>query len=61
MPTYPSWRPKRDIDHVMVSEGIVVRKAQTINFTMSDHLPLAIEVLIEGIEGRREPSLYAAA
>ncbi len=49
--TYPSWKPRRDIDHVLVSEGIVVKKAHTIKFAMSDHLPLAIEVLIIGSGG----------
>jgi len=48
MATYPSWKPCRDIDHVLVSKGIVVKKAQTIKFAMSDHLPLAIEVIIMG-------------
>ena len=61
MPTYPSWRPMRDIDHVLVSEGIMIRKAHVVNFTLSDHLPLAIEALIEGTEGRQEPALPEAA
>jgi endonuclease/exonuclease/phosphatase family metal-dependent hydrolase len=61
MATYPSWKPRRDIDHMLVSEGIVVRKARTINFAMSDHLPLAIEVLIMGSGGLRESVLPEAA
>jgi endonuclease/exonuclease/phosphatase family metal-dependent hydrolase len=59
--TYPSWKPRRDIDHVLVSEGIIVRKAQTINFAMSDHLPLAIEVLIMRSGGLHESVLPEAA
>ncbi len=61
MLTYPSWRPSRDIDHVLVSEGVIIRKAHVVNFTMSDHLPLAIEALIEDDEGRHVSSLPAAA
>jgi endonuclease/exonuclease/phosphatase family metal-dependent hydrolase len=59
--TYPSWKPRRDIDHVLVSQGIVVRKAQTINFAMSDHLPLAIEILIMRSGGQHESQLPEAA
>ncbi len=46
MPTYPSWNPRRDIDHILVSEGISISRARTIDFPMSDHLPLAIEAVI---------------
>ncbi|HVN72499.1 MAG TPA: endonuclease/exonuclease/phosphatase family protein [Desulfomonilia bacterium] len=60
MPTYPSWRPMRDLDHFMVSEGIIITKAQVIDFPMSDHLPLAIEALIEG-SGRQHNSSWPAA
>jgi len=60
MPTYPSWKPCRDIDHVLVSEGIRIRKAQVLDFAMSDHLPLAIEALIEGTR-RKVPSVLPAA
>jgi endonuclease/exonuclease/phosphatase family metal-dependent hydrolase len=61
MPTYPSWRPIRDIDHVLVSEGITIKKAQVINFTMSDHLPLAMEIYIEGTRRRLKSALPEAA
>lgn len=60
MPTYPSWKPYRDIDHVLVSKGIRIRKANVVDFAMSDHLPLAIEALIEGT-GRKIPSVLPAA
>jgi endonuclease/exonuclease/phosphatase family metal-dependent hydrolase len=59
--TYPSWKPRRDIDHVLVSEGIVVKKAQAIKFAMSDHLPLAIDVLILGAGRLHDPALPEAA
>jgi endonuclease/exonuclease/phosphatase family metal-dependent hydrolase len=46
MPTYPSWKPQRDIDHFLVSDGIIIKKAHVLDFAMSDHLPLAIEAII---------------
>jgi endonuclease/exonuclease/phosphatase family metal-dependent hydrolase len=49
MPTYPSWKPLRDIDHFLVSEGIIIKRAHVINFPISDHLPLAIEAIIPAV------------
>lgn len=60
MPTYPSWNPRRDIDHILVSEGISIRRAQTINFPMSDHLPLAIEAVIHDA-GTRDARIWCKA
>jgi len=48
MPTYPSWKPERDIDHFLVSKGIIIKKANVIDFALSDHLPMAIEAVIPG-------------
>jgi endonuclease/exonuclease/phosphatase family metal-dependent hydrolase len=42
--TYPSWRPRRNIDHVLVSEPIPVHSVQVIDKPISDHLPLAVEL-----------------
>jgi hypothetical protein len=39
----------------------VVKKAQTIKFAMSDHLPLTIEVLIMGSGGLHGSVLPEAA
>jgi endonuclease/exonuclease/phosphatase family metal-dependent hydrolase len=44
MPTYPSWKPKRHIDHILVSPSIQVEKVQVLNCPLSDHLPIAMEV-----------------
>jgi endonuclease/exonuclease/phosphatase family metal-dependent hydrolase len=47
IPTYPSCgTPGGIIDHILVSEGISISRARTIDFPMSDHLPLAIEAVI---------------
>ena len=44
--TYPSWRPSRHIDHILVTPGIQVEKASALNVPYSDHLPLALEVTL---------------
>lgn len=42
--TYPSWRPLRRIDHILVSPTIEVRHAYVPQWIFSDHLPIAMEV-----------------
>lgn len=43
-PTFPSWRPRREIDHVLVSAGIEVLGFRTLAAADSDHLPVAAEL-----------------
>jgi endonuclease/exonuclease/phosphatase family metal-dependent hydrolase len=44
--TFPSWRPKRPIDHILVSPSIHVASLQALDCRLSDHLPIAMEVII---------------
>ncbi len=44
--TFPSWRPMRKIDHILVSDSLLVENARVMNYPMSDHLPIGIDVLI---------------
>ena len=49
--TYPSWRPQRNIDHILVSRTLAVREAAVLDYALSDHLPVTMEVdLPPGIE-----------
>jgi len=49
--TFPSWRPSRNIDHILVSPSIHVEAVSVLNYPLSDHLPIAMEVsLPDGIE-----------
>ena len=45
-PTFPSWRPVRRIDHILVSESLEVRNARVLDYPLSDHLPVCIELVI---------------
>jgi endonuclease/exonuclease/phosphatase family metal-dependent hydrolase len=48
--TFPSWRPKRNLDHVLVSESLDILQVQVIDYPLSDHLPLSMEVALpEGV------------
>jgi endonuclease/exonuclease/phosphatase family metal-dependent hydrolase len=43
-PTFPSWRPRRAIDHILVSEKMEIERMYTLPHAVSDHLPLAAEI-----------------
>lgn len=43
--TYPSWKPKRRLDHILVSESIPVNHVEVLkDARFSDHLPIFMEV-----------------
>jgi endonuclease/exonuclease/phosphatase family metal-dependent hydrolase len=42
--TFPSWRPARNIDHILVSSTLHVKRAKTLDYPLSDHLPICMEV-----------------
>ena len=42
--TFPSWQPDRHLDHILVSPSIAVERTEVLNYTFSDHLPIAMEV-----------------
>jgi len=44
VPTFPSWRPQRAIDHILVTEHLVPTNARALPAAFSDHLALALEI-----------------
>lgn len=44
--TFPSWKPRVGLDHILVSESIQVHKVGVLDISVSDHLPIAMEVEI---------------
>lgn len=46
-PTFPSWRPRRAIDHILVSPGLEIEQLWTLPHPVSDHLPLAASIRIQ--------------
>ncbi|MDX1251296.1 MAG: endonuclease/exonuclease/phosphatase family protein [Gammaproteobacteria bacterium] len=48
--TFPSWRPLRNIDHILVTPSLKVSNIQVLNHAISDHLPIALEIAVpEGV------------
>lgn len=44
VPTFPSWRPQRAIDHILVGEGLQRGEGIALPAGNSDHLALALEI-----------------
>ena len=43
-PTFPSWRPRRALDHILASPSVALEKVWTLPQAFSDHLALAAEI-----------------
>jgi len=44
--TFPSWRPLKKLDHILVSKALRVENPKVVDCSMSDHLPIGIDVLV---------------
>jgi endonuclease/exonuclease/phosphatase family metal-dependent hydrolase len=44
VPTFPSWRPQRAIDHILLGDGLKHRHARALPAAQSDHLALSLEL-----------------
>ena len=42
--TYPSWRPKKDLDHILVTPSLMVSNYRVLQDRVSDHLPVAMDI-----------------
>jgi len=53
--TFPSWRPTRSLDHILVTPTVEVTGAAVLEERLSDHLPVAVEIRL-----RLEPRIGIA-
>ncbi len=44
--TFPSWKPSRSLDHILVSPDIKVESLVALPHTFSDHRPLAADITV---------------
>jgi endonuclease/exonuclease/phosphatase family metal-dependent hydrolase len=42
--TFPSWRPNRKLDYILVSPSLDVHDVKVLNHAVSDHLPISMEI-----------------
>lgn len=66
--TFPSWRPRHNLDHILISRPLTLVAARVIDYALSDHLPLSMTIeLPEGIhfadssQGHRSPLIRSSA
>ena len=47
LPTFPSWRPSRTLDHILVSPSLIIENIQVLSdVDVSDHLPIGMEIVV---------------
>lgn len=44
--TFPSWRPQHNIDHILVTPTLHVGHVNVLNYSLSDHLPVEMEIIL---------------
>jgi endonuclease/exonuclease/phosphatase family metal-dependent hydrolase len=44
--SFPSWRPERALDHILVSPSLEIRRSEVVSFPVSDHLPVAMDIAL---------------
>lgn len=42
--TFPSWRPHRCLDHILLSPELVLERVEVLSQPISDHLPVAVDI-----------------
>ena len=42
--TFPSWRPQRCLDHILLSPELVLERVEVLPQPISDHLPVAVDI-----------------
>ena len=42
--TFPSWRPQRCLDHILLSPSLTLERVEVLAQPFSDHLPVAVEI-----------------
>ena len=49
--TFPSWRPQRCLDHILLSPSLTRERVQVLDQPISDHLPVAVDIRLPGSVG----------
>ncbi|WP_449430385.1 endonuclease/exonuclease/phosphatase family protein [Pseudomonas putida] len=56
--TFPSWRPQRCLDHILLSPSLTLERVEVLAQPISDHLPVAVEIrLPDALSVDRLPAL----
>ena len=44
--SYPSWQPRRALDHILISSSLKAADVRVLDHLFSDHLPIAVDVAL---------------
>jgi endonuclease/exonuclease/phosphatase family metal-dependent hydrolase len=44
--SFPSWRPEKALDHILVSPSLEIRNSGVVSYPVSDHLPIALDIAL---------------
>jgi len=44
--TFPSWRPTKKLDHILVSSSLIIENFSVLDVACSDHLPISMEIIV---------------
>ena len=50
--TFPSWRPQRCLDHILLSSQLTLERVAVLAQPISDHLPVAVDIRLPGTLGQ---------
>lgn len=56
--TFPSWRPNRCLDHILLSPELKVSSVEVLPIPISDHLPVATELILPSPLHAQEQDVY---
>ncbi len=55
--TFPSWRPQRCLDHILLSPGLALERVAVLSQPISDHLPVAVDIRLPVALGDHLPPM----
>ncbi len=54
--TFPSWRPQLQLDHILVSRGLRTENLRALDYPLSDHLPIGMDLILPPHSGIASPA-----
>lgn len=55
--TFPSWRPQRCLDHILLSPELALERVAVLSQPISDHLPVAVDIRLPVAVGAHSPPM----
>ncbi|MFI8482165.1 endonuclease/exonuclease/phosphatase family protein [Pseudomonas sp. NPDC078700] len=59
--TFPSWRPQRCLDHILLSPTLELRRVEVLAQPISDHLPVAVEIGLPNMPNAAKPPMVTTS